>query len=528
MKKNKITLLLVPLLSLFLFACGGNDANEQTDSNTETSSNASSTLSLIVGDDQSVEAGDNVSLTASVITDSDDININWTQTGGPSVTLSQINNGNTSSIHFTAPTLDETEVLIFAVTANDDSSSDSKTVNITVNSLEETNDDTSILSQWIINNDTTSAYIYQSNGTGIFEDVQSAEVVAIDVNSTDLDYVYVQASGIPKYDITMTQNIIDALNDRPKATSDFFDGATTTEVGELIAFGQDIGYKSSNENCDTTGGAGHWPPGPGCPTVQDKQAYFPVTPTETESTCATGLGMVGLMVNGTSIYNWGDGQTEGNGIWYNLAPVAEQYDVDICGGHAANGDYHHHFYTSCLADLVGDDASEHSPIYGYSADGYPVYGPYEDADMLAVSGWVVRDYGSDVSEGGCGTEGSRTCTLVNEYDISQGVEQAETGPAIGETVTSLSGNTFQADAGYFYEDYYYAGYPVEGAQLDEHNGHNTGDGKGYHYHITLIRDDDNSLSVTFPYTIGPNFKGELADNSIAKCDSGVLPPMRGI
>ncbi|WP_268892977.1 hypothetical protein [Psychromonas sp. L1A2] len=37
----------------------------------------------------------------------------------------------------------------------------------------------------------------------------------------------------------------------------------------------------------------------------------------------------------------------GTDQWYTLAPIAEQYDVDMCGGHAENGTYHHHFYTSC-------------------------------------------------------------------------------------------------------------------------------------------------------------------------------------
>jgi hypothetical protein len=74
-----------------------------------------------------------------------------------------------------------------------------------------------------------------------------------------------------------------------------------------------------------------------------------------------------------------------DGDWQNLAPVAEFYDVDICGGHAANGDYHHHFYTRCLADLVSDKGNEHSPIYGYAADGYPVYGPWESDAVLAIS-----------------------------------------------------------------------------------------------------------------------------------------------
>ncbi|WP_299009840.1 YHYH protein [uncultured Shewanella sp.] len=529
MKKNKLTLLLIPLLSLSLSACNSDDTSTQTESSTSNSSSnesSSSSLSLAVDNDQTVSADDEVTLTASITTDSDELSIEWTQTAGTSVSLTQVDSGNTSSISFTAPTLDEESTLSFQITVSDDTSSVSDTINVTVQASE-TNDDSTSSSNWIINNDTTSTYIYQSDGTSIYEDVQSAETVTLTENNQDVSYTYVEASGIPKYDITMTQDIIDELNSRPKADSDFFNGATTAEVGELILFGQDIGYNSSNENCDTTGGAGYWPPGPGCPTIQEKQAYFPNDPTETDTTCATGLGMVGLMVNGTSIYNWGDGQTEGDGIWYNLAPIAEQYDVDICGGHAANGDYHHHAYTSCLADLVGDDGSGHSPIYGYAADGYPVYGPYESADTLAISGWVTRDYGADTSEGGCGTEGLRTCILVDEYDISQGVEQVEPGPAIGETVTSLSGNTFEADSGYFYEDYYYAGNTVTGPQLDEHNGHDTGDGKGYHYHLTLTKDDDGTLSVAFPFTIGPNFKGELADNSIATCDTDGLPPMEG-
>ena len=197
------------------------------------------------------------------------------------------------------------------------------------------------LSSWIINDETTSKEIYSTSGS-VLVDVQSAKVVS----EGDANYVVVETGGIPKYDVMMTQAMVDGLNQRPKAGTDFVSGVSTAEAGKVVTFGDDIGYNSSNENCDTTGGAGYWPPGPGCPTQQDKQAYFPAEPTGIESgteVCETGLGKIGLMVNGTSIYNWGDGMSEGDNLWYNLAPVAEQYDVDICGGHAAQGDYHHHF-----------------------------------------------------------------------------------------------------------------------------------------------------------------------------------------
>lgn len=389
----------------------------------------------------------------------------------------------------------------------------------------------SINSPWIINTSERSRQIFESesSNTGVLEDVQLVEELTVD----SVSYVYVEATGIPNYDIEMTQTMVDELNNRPKASSDFGAGVTSANAGDTVEFGQDIGYNSSTENCGSTGGSGYWPPGPGCPIDVGKAEYFALSPLPATTACATGLGTTGLMVNGTSIFNWGDGMSYGNNVWYTLAPVAEQYDVDICGGHAAQGEYHHHFYTSCLADLVGDDGTTHSPIYGYAADGYPVYGPWESADTLALSGWKARDYGAALAEGGCNTPGERTCTLVNEYDVSQGVDTSVgQGPDIGQTVTTLSGNTLSADDGYYYEDYYYAQATATDEQLDQHNGHDNDDGRGYHYHITLVDDGGGKLTPAFPYTIGPSFYGVLPDNAATSCGGvaaggGAPPPPPG-
>jgi len=70
----------------------------------------------------------------------------------------------------------------------------------------------------------------------------------------------------------------------------------------------------------------------------------------------------------------------------------EVYDMDICPGHAAMGDYHHHSFADCVAQLVGDTGADHSPVYGFAADGYPIYSPWEAAGQLAESGWRIRDY----------------------------------------------------------------------------------------------------------------------------------------
>tara|TARA_R110001599_G_C12268908_1_gene661159 strand:+ start:3852 stop:5894 length:2043 start_codon:yes stop_codon:yes gene_type:complete len=356
-----------------------------------------------------------------------------------------------------------------------------------------------------------------SSSDGVLEDVQLAELQSLDSG----DYVYVETTGIPNYDIEITEEILDGLSSRPRAATDFVSGVPLVSVGDVVSFGQNVGYSSSTENCDSTGGSGYWPPGPGCPIDTGKAEYFTTTPQPAITECSTGLGTTGLMVNGTSVFDWGDGMSWGIDIWYTLAPVAEQYDVDICGGHAAQGEYHHHFYTSCLADLLGDTGSSHSPIYGFSADGYPLYGPYESSNTLAISAWNIRDYGADESSGGCGTPGERSCVMVDEYDLSQGVDTTvSAGPDIGETVTTLSGNSLSADDGYFYEDYYYRGAEATGAQLDQHNGHDNGDGRGYHYHITLTEGSDGKLVPSFPYTMGPSFYGELPDNAVRSCDGG--------
>ncbi|WHI50688.1 hypothetical protein P3339_19995 [Microbulbifer sp. MLAF003] len=59
--------------------------------------------------------------------------------------------------------------------------------------------------------------------------------------------------------------------------------------------------------------------------------------------------------------------------------------MDICGGHAARGDYHHHSYSDCLAELVADIGNIHPPIYGSTADGYAVYEPSEEDGVLTKS-----------------------------------------------------------------------------------------------------------------------------------------------
>ena len=367
---------------------------------------------------------------------------------------------------------------------------------------------TAICNAWLYNTSNTVSSVLQENGAGIAVNVTSTEVM--DENGDDI--LVVTASGIPDYDVTFSQSDIDALNARPNAVTDFVDGVTNAQPGVTYQFGADIGY-SSNTSCPTGAGYGWWPPGPVCPTNQFKEVAFPLNPTPASAgdECETGLGALGLFVNGVSIYNWSDGASYNNeGAWMNVAAQYEAYDLGPCRGHAANGDYHHHDLSSCLVEQLSDDGSQHSPVYGAAADGYLIYGPYQDAGTMAQSCWMARDYNNSDDPYGCGGTGERSCFMIDVFNPESGVENASSnGPRTNEIVTSMSGNDFVATTGFYKEDYYYdPACSTQGATfLDEHNGHEHDD-LGYHYHITM----------TYPYFTGPTLYGAVLNSSNTKCD----------
>ena len=365
-----------------------------------------------------------------------------------------------------------------------------------------------ICEAWFYNTESSVSSVLREDGAGIVVNIASSDIR----NEDGEDYLVISTSGIPDYAVTFEQSDIDALNARPNANTDFENGSTIAQVGVTYNFGSDIGFKS-NTNCDAGAGYGWWPPGPECPSNQYKEVFFPLNPTEAtaDNSCETGLGSMGLFVNGVSIYNWTDGASYNNAsVWMNVAAQYEAYDLGLCRGHAANGDYHHHDLSTCLMDQMGETGSGHSDIYGVAADGFPIHGPYVENNALAQSCWVARNYNDAEDPFGCGGSGERSCLMVDEYDPSLGTTDASSeGPRTNEIVTSMSGNDFVATSGFYKEDYYYdADCSTQGlAYLDEHNGHDH-DGFGFHYHITY----------TFPYFTGPTLYGAVAASSETSCD----------
>ncbi len=388
-----------------------------------------------------------------------------------------------------------------AIKAYDDSglSPYSNIVSFTTSSIAD------IFNDWLMNaNNLRSSFIFETSAKNM------GALVNVESVTSSADTITVTASGIPDYQVTADQALLDRLNEQP--SGDFINGPNVS-IGDVIQFGQDIGYESSpqGQNCTSTGGEGYWPPAPDCPIDDNKSKIFTTAPSPANGNCATSLGDIGYWVNGVSVYNWSDGQVDNN-IWQRNATVFEEFDVDVCSGHAANGDYHHHSGSQCLAEIVGDEGNTHSPAYGFAEDGYPIHGPWYADNVLVVSSWVIRDYNNE--QVGC-SDGQRSCIMADEFDPSKGTIPASTpGYDLGievEVQPPFRDGTIIVDAGAYYEDMYWdsslAG--QGGKYLDAHNGHNH-DGFGYHYHTTMTQQGDGSLTPAFPYIIGPYFYGSTS------------------
>jgi hypothetical protein len=370
-----------------------------------------------------------------------------------------------------------------------------------------------IVSAWLVNANGAVSPVFHAP-----TDVQAVTVGGSSVSVTTTD--------IPSYQTEITPQLLATLDSRPTAATDFAGGQASVTAGQKVAFGQDVGYRTTN--CLGQPGNGYWPPGPACATVQQHTFTLPLLPQPASSPQATGLGEIGLWVDGVSVFNWSDAMTYRNqGVWHRTAAVWEADSMDICGGHSANGDYHSHFYPICLAQQLGDNGRGASPIYGFAADGYPIYGPWLAAGVLARSGWVARDYDTPGSATGCGAQGARTCLLVDPTNPANGAKPtSQAGPTTSAIIAGFPGHNVQTSTGAFLEDFYYDRSCTQ--CLDEHNGIDDHDGRGYHYVITVTQAADGSLVPAFPYVVGPTFAGTVSRNWASFPRSGQpLPPPPG-
>ncbi len=226
-----------------------------------------------------------------------------------------------------------------------------------------------------------------------------------------------------------------------------------------------------------------------------KISRTPVVPT---AKTANGGGPIGYFVDGVALFNSWDAYTYNStsgseaqnttGYWNRDAYVNEGASFDPNNAHQAGGQHHYHVNPPGLRYLMGDHvdfnptnkaytesatvATKHSPILGWVADGFPIYGPYgysvsnnaASGVRRMVSGYVLRN-GQFGSQNLANTSINRTNLpqwAVRLYNVSS---NSAVGPAVSATYP----------LGRYMEDYDYLGdlgfasSPTT-FDLDEYNG----------------------------------------------------------
>jgi hypothetical protein len=214
----------------------------------------------------------------------------------------------------------------------------------------------------------------------------------------------------------------------------------------------------------------------GQPNVPSNQNFvFKITRNPQQNTgtpTPIGLGHIGVLTNGVSIFNVSDAQSYNNaGVWNRNAYYWEGVGFDNCLGHPQQqGEYHHHVSPKCLYDI--NDNTRHSPIIGFAFDGFPIYGAYSYANTNGT-GAIKR--------------------MVSSYTLSAATTRAN-GPAVSSSYP----------AGCYIEDYVFTS---GSGDLDARNGRfcitPECPGGTYAYFVTL----DANLLPAFPYTFFGTYYG---------------------
>jgi len=268
---------------------------------------------------------------------------------------------------------------------------------------------------------------------------------------------------------------------------------------------------------------------PSLATAQNKIFKISLNPVQNTGTAtATTGGNIGIFKNGVALFDYRDGVSwknstsalaggplggTGDGKWNRDAVVGEKNGFDCAKAHPAMGNYHHHQNPSAFnLDLVvisdrctlypSDglyviDATQHSPLLGFTYDGFPIYGAYGYANTDGTGGVVRMKSGYQL----------RNITMRTVW--ADGTDVLD-GPAVS-TAYPL---------GYFREDYEFVAHPSDASFLDSHNGRfcvtpEYPDGI-YCYFATV----DANHNSAYPYVVGPTFYGTKTATTVTSVPSG--------
>ncbi len=214
---------------------------------------------------------------------------------------------------------------------------------------------------------------------------------------------------------------------------------------------------------------------------------------------------------------------QGDGIWLRNAAYGESQTFDKCLGHQpGQGQYHHHVHPVCLRAQLEDNlvavssgrtgtvyrekssAWKHSPILGWTFDGYPIYGPYGYSDPQNPNSAIKRLKTSFRLRAITQRTTLPDWALAHHTGVPQQLSANQYGPEVSETFP----------VGRYVEDFEF----VQGlGDLDAYNGRfaiTPEFPNGTYAYCVSINDDG---SPAFPYIIGLQYYGAAtgSNNAVA-------------
>jgi len=300
--------------------------------------------------------------------------------------------------------------------------------------------------------------------------------------------------------------------------------------------------------------AQHTQPFPNWPVNQKTMYRIPRVPSVPATKTATGGGPIGYFVDGAAMFNSWDAfsySTVSNvdaqnitGYWNRDAFVNEGASFDPNNAHQAGGQYHYHANPPALRYQLGDHVdfnfvtkiytestnapTRHSPILAWTADGYPVYGPYgysvsNDASggiRRMISGYVLRNGQSGTDN--LSQNGAARSTIPAWSARLFNVSTNQTGPNVSP----------QFPLGRYMEDNDYLGDHgiapgTNTYDLDEYNGRwcvtpEFPQGT-YAYFVSI----SSNGAPSFPYNIGRGFYGSPTGGTVTTISETVVTNFLG-
>jgi hypothetical protein len=298
--------------------------------------------------------------------------------------------------------------------------------------------------------------------------------------------------------------------------------------------------------------AAHTQAFPNWPVNQKTLYRIPRVPTVPATKTANGGGPIGYFVDGAAMFNSWDAYTWSTvsntdaqnitGYWNRDAYVNEGVSFDPNNAHQAGGQYHYHANPPALRYQLGDHVdfntvtkiytestntpTKHSPILAWTADGYPLYGPYgysisNDASSgirRMISGYVLRN----------GQFGTENLTNVGRIHLPQWAVRlyGVSSNQVGAPFTGIHTNgCYMEDNDYLGDHGYAPG--TNTYDLDEYNGRwcvtPEFPAGTYAYFVSI---SSNGAPV-FPYNIGRGYYGSPSGGSVTSISESVATNFLG-